>query len=51
VVNAELEVAGPVTGASVAKGKQTRTDRVMPRQVPLERSRNIGIMAHIDAGK
>ena len=51
MVNAELEVAGPVTGASVAKGKQTRTDRVMPRQVPLERSRNIGIMAHIDAGK
>ena len=51
MVNAELEIPLPVRDVSVAKGKQSRTDRVMPRQVPLERTRNIGIMAHIDAGK
>jgi len=27
------------------------TEQLMPRQYPLERTRNIGIMAHIDAGK
>ena len=44
-----MEIECP--GADVATGKKSRMDRVMPRQVPLERTRNIGIMAHIDAGK
>ncbi len=34
-----------------ARSTRQETDSIVPRQVPLERCRNIGIMAHIDAGK
>src|SRR5664279_4869273 len=34
-----------------AESVSKKGNSVMPRQVPLEKTRNIGIMAHIDAGK
>ena len=48
---------GKATVAELDASKSARPDprarnsAVMPRQVPLARNRNIGIMAHIDAGK
>ena len=41
----------PVVNGGVARNKPARTSKAMRREVPLERTRNIGIMAHIDAGK
>ena len=51
MVGAELEIAPATAGRGVARSRQSRTGKAMSRQVPLERTRNIGIMAHIDAGK
>ncbi len=46
-----MEIAPATPDRGVARSRQSRTGKVMSRQVPLERTRNIGIMAHIDAGK
>ncbi len=51
MVGAELEIAPAIADRGVARSRQSRTGKAMSRQVPLERTRNIGIMAHIDAGK
>ncbi len=51
MVGAELEIAPATADRGVARSRQSRTGKAMSRQVPLERTRNIGIMAHIDAGK
>jgi len=39
----------PITAGN--SNKTEEIENAVPRQVPLERCRNIGIMAHIDAGK
>ena len=37
--------------SSTGRAARAQKSAIMPRQVPLGRNRNIGIMAHIDAGK
>src|SRR5438552_1478450 len=47
---ARVETRTPAT-MRVIPGGQRRAKNTMPREVSLDRTRNIGIMAHIDAGK
>jgi elongation factor G len=41
----------PLEDGALNGATKQETEKIVPRQVPLDRCRNIGIMAHIDAGK
>ncbi len=45
------ETASACSGGELSPQTMHSTERAMKRKFPLERVRNIGIMAHIDAGK